>query len=257
MQRRPRQREVHRCEAGAGQPEQQERVGGVAEGEDREDPEKAAETRRDRRGPDAVRRGSCRLPGRHRLDSHLGNEQHHPQGDQSGNQGQGEERSVLAREPPQKDGRRDRTDDGAGVIHRAVVTEDATALPWRGQGAEHGVARRAPQPFADAIGQPDGKHVLPRRRQSHQRPGEAGNRIAQGNDRLAPPGSVRDPAGDDLEEAADRVRRPFDDAERDRRGAKHSRQEYRQQRVDGFGGGVGKEARPAEKPDRRAEAGNA
>ena len=57
-------------------------------------------------------------------------------------------------------------------------------------------------------------------------------------------------ARQDLQEAVDRFGGAFDDAERDGGGAEHLGQEERQDRIDGLGRGIGRQADPSEQPDR-------
>ena len=53
----------------------------------------------------------------------------------------------------------------------------------------------------------------------------------------------------DFQQAVDGLRRALDDAERDGAGVEHASQKERQERVDGLGRRIGREAHPPEQPD--------
>ncbi len=169
--------------------------------------------------------------------------------DRPGDDREREQRPVVARVEVQERRREQRARDRPGVIHRPMKTEHASARIGGRKAGEHGVARRAADPLAEPIGEPDRQHLRPRGREPDQRPHHRREAVAREDERLRRAPAVGQPPGQDLEPAAGRLRGPFDHAKRHRARADHLREEERQQRIDHLARHVGEEAHPPEQPD--------
>jgi hypothetical protein len=235
--------EDHLRSSQIGQPQQQKRVGGIA-GENES-------TRRyrcaDGRAP-GRRRASG--PGRQRRLHDVGHAREQVHGHRTGDGGQGEQHAIPAWKRQQKHRRQERTDDGPRVIHGPVEAVDQAARAVVGRGGQQRVARRAADPLAGAVGEAQHQHDGPAGRQADERAYCRGEHVARQRDRLASPPPVRHAARRHLQHTAHRLRDPLDDAQRHRAGSEHAGQKERQQRIDGLGRGVGRQADPAEQPHR-------
>ncbi len=247
MQSRPRERQELSGKACVRQSQQQERVARVAERKHGQNDQKALQLARQRRNGSYCGRLRRSLAA---SNSGLGNEQQHHECNDAGHDREPEQRPISAWCQPEETCREQWTDYGACVVHRAMESKHMSAFSLGREGAEHRITRRASQSFADAIADADEKHVLPGRCKRDQRPHEPGDAVARHDKGFAPPRLIGPAAGEELQHAARRVGRAFDDAERRRIAAQNARDEHRQQRIDGFGGGVGEEARQSQKFDR-------
>jgi hypothetical protein len=131
------------------------------------------------------------------------------------------------------------------VVHGAVISEDAPALPFRRQRVEHRVARRAAQTFANAIGEADDEYVLPRSSKREERPYKAGERVTRQHKRAPPACAIRPPSRQQFEHAGDRIRGALDESERCRIAAEDACDEHGQQRIGRLRCRVSKETRVA------------
>src|SRR5205085_4853213 len=96
-------------------------------------------------------------------------------------------------------------DDRARVIHRAVEAEGEAALRGRGGVGDHRVARRASDPLAEAVGQAYGEDLRPGGREPYERAHGARQPVAGDDQGLAPPAPVAEVAGEEFEEAGERL----------------------------------------------------
>ena len=173
---------------------------------------------------------------------------------EAGDERQREQRPVLLGKEPEEQARQQRPRDGAGMIHRPMEAEDISPRRRVGPGREQRVARRGPNPLPDAVRQPHGQHVQPRRGQRHQRPDHRRNGVSRDDERLARTPPVGEPARDDLQDAVQRLGGALDHADGHRGAAERPRQVERHDRVDRLGRGVGEETGPRHQPHRPREA---
>jgi len=187
VERGPQQRDHRQGDAGLLRAQQQERVRRVAEGEEGDDEQIAPQRRRQRCGG---------FRGTRSGDSHRLAHAHH-EDDDAGQRGQRGEREhepqVVA--PQEQGGRDQRTRDRSRVVHRTMESIGAPEIRGRRHLGEEGVAWRAAQPLADAVGGADGEDV-PRRRCGRDQGTREGRQAIPGDDQwLSPRHAVGDAAG--------------------------------------------------------------
>ena len=164
--------------------------------------------------------------------------------------GEQEEQAVLARrrrvvvrcDETQCVVAEERADDRARVIHRAVEAEGESALFGRGGVGDHGVARGAADALAEAVGQADGEDLRPGGRQPDERAHRARQTVAEDDETFAPPAPVAEVAGEEFEEAGERLGPALYDADGEGRSAEREREEERQDGVDELARSVVEEA---------------
>jgi hypothetical protein len=145
--------------------------------------------------------------------------------------------------------RRQRPDDGAGGVHRAVQTERQTPVLVAHVGREQGVARRRAHALADAVEDAPAQGDRPNEGQRQDEFAQRRQPVASEHERAPPPGLVGEPAKRIPGEARGRFGRAFDQAENRRRGAQHLGHEAREHRIDHLRAEVGDEADHAQGDD--------
>ena len=241
------------------QPEQQERVRRITEGEDghhcRVGEERARETHlRCGNGLplDVNHTVLMRRNRRQReIGVHIPHAPHECHRDRAGNRGQQEQGAVAAGGGQQEYRGGERADHRPGVVHRAMEAVDAPAVARFGPVRKQSVARRAAHALADAVREPDGEHRPPATHERDERPRRRRKRVTRNHQPAAGARAIGQPAGNDAQQAVGALRNAFNQSERYRSAAEHRREEEREQRVDGFRRGIREQAHPPEQPDRR------
>ena len=156
----------------------------------------------------------------------------------------------YALDTQQKERGQRRSNDGACVIHGAVEAEDLPTRRGRGPCREHCVARRAANAFADPVEHANTEYVRPRLRHRDERPNERRHAVSGQDERPPRPCPVGSLPGKYLDQAVCRLGGALHETDRDGAGAEDLRQEEREERIDGFGCGIGRQTDPAQEPDR-------
>jgi hypothetical protein len=179
--------------------------------------------------------------------AHRGEEDHHHRRRRE----RGAQEDLLEGEPgePQQGRRHQRADHRAEVVHAAVEAVGGAALLGRHHVGDEGVARRPAHPLAETVGEAQHEHHRPRPGEGDQRPGGAGQEVAEAHEREATRGPVRPHPRHQLERGGGRLGDPLDQAERDGARAEDRGQEERQQGVDHLAADVGQQADQAEGDD--------
>jgi hypothetical protein len=105
---------------------------------------------------------------------------------QTGHGGQQKNRAFILEDEPEKKGRKQRSDDRAGVVHCALQAERPSAALRRHHVREQGIAGRSADSLSDPVGETDREDLTPARGNTHERPRERCDRIAGDDDGLAP-----------------------------------------------------------------------
>ena len=111
-------------------------------------------------------------------------------------------RADIAREPPHQRDRGERREQRADGVERLPEAEGAAADLRRGLVGDHGVAGRAADALADAVGEARGHHRRPAGGEREERLGQSGEAVTGEDPRLALEVSVGQPAGKSLAKLA-------------------------------------------------------
>jgi len=156
---------------------------------------------------------------------------------------------VIAGDEPEEAEREQWSDDGSGVIHRAMEAEDPAARRLVGEASQQRVARRAPDALADAIDKARRDDPAQPGRERKDRLGEGRQSITDGGQQLSLAEPVGERAGENLHDHRGRFGDALDQPDRGHRGAEHGDEIKRQQRVDHLRRDVHEQADQAERPD--------
>ncbi|OIQ75004.1 hypothetical protein GALL_433350 [mine drainage metagenome] len=242
---RPQQRDLVGAQAELARSQQQEHVRRVAEGEQRQHQQVAAQWWRQRTQPPRERHRARRRARRLWLT-----QAQRERDGQSARQQRPQEHFAQRHAVGEQPGRGERADHGPGVVHRAVQAERQTALLRRDRAGEQRVARRTAQPLAGAVGETQQQHHRPAAGDVEQRPADRRQRVAADDPAARVAEAVGEHAAGQFQQACARFGDAFDQPERARAGEQHRGDEQRHQRIDELAGAVVAQADQPEQPDR-------
>ncbi len=151
-----------------------------------------------------------------------------PEGDQAGDDREGEDRPHALERESQQQGRDERSDHGAGVVH-GPVEPVGEAAPFRlDRGGDHRIPRRGAHALSDSIEEPDSEHRSPAGRGGKKGSGENRSRVAPCDERFAAAFAVGEPAEEALSERSGGFRDSLDDADRGGAGPERDSEKRRQ-----------------------------